>query len=328
MSILTPDFRVQPNMMVGAEFVGSKTFYLTGSPARCIELVTAIMERRARIHPKTVAGICGMRRPIFVWRPSPRSCTPSEISNFYEALKHVDVISPNLVGLLTLCEPYLQSPEPWIWMKDTCNRLLALGFGNKPSAVAVRIGEKGCYIATLQRHSWMPAYHESPDQLDQVTGEERTQSQRSTRPHKVVDPTGAGHAFLGGFCVGLLTDPHPRGLTEFEVAGIYGSVAASFAIEQVGMPKVSYHSQTSKEESWNDEAVRDRLTNFERRLSYIPRLSERELRRASLYETRPSFARCFTNAGWPEYYRTRKLEYGGTASEEGNQILGLGSFGV
>lgn len=307
---------MQPNMMVGDRFVGSKTFYLTGGPARCIELVTAIMERRARIDPETVVGICMMRRPIFVWRPSPRSCTPSEISNFYEALKHVDVISPNLGELLTLCEPNFQTPEPWIWLRDACNRLLALGFGNKPSAVAVRIGDQGCYIATLQRHSWMPAYHEFPDQLDQVTREERTQSQ-SKGPHKVVDPTGASHAFLGGFCIGLLTDPHPRGLTEFEVAGIYGSVAASFAIEQVGMPKVSYHSQTSKGESWNDEAVRDRLSNFERQLSHIPRLSEHQLRRASLYETRQAVKGLSLGAGWPEFARTRKSEFGGTAEKEG-----------
>lgn len=45
-----------------------------------------------------------------------------------------------------------------------------------------------------------------------------------------VDPTGAGNAFCGGFLAGwALTD-------NLRAAGLYGAVAASFLVEQVGLP--------------------------------------------------------------------------------------------
>lgn len=286
-------------MLVTERLSGSKTYHLTCGPVHCVKLVTAITERRARIDPHGLTGLCIMKRAIFVWRPLPCSCRPSELLHFYEALKYVDVISPNFAELLALFGTHLDSSEPLIRLKDGCNRLLALGFGNRPSAVVVRIGEQGCYIASLKRHTVMPAYHTCPDQL--------TDEERSTRPYRVVDTTGAGHAFLGGFCIGLLNDPHPLGLTEFEVAAIYGSVAASFAIEQVGMPKLSHHPGTSKKERWNDEAVRDRLTEFERRIE-LPELSKREQQRASLYYAIPMIKPRFERAEWPEFQRLRKGE--------------------
>jgi sugar/nucleoside kinase (ribokinase family) len=50
---------------------------------------------------------------------------------------------------------------------------------------------------------------------------------------KVVDTTGAGNAFLGGAAVGYLQHH------DFSLAAAYGSVAASFAVETVGLPEVS-----------------------------------------------------------------------------------------
>jgi sugar/nucleoside kinase (ribokinase family) len=47
----------------------------------------------------------------------------------------------------------------------------------------------------------------------------------------VVDPTGAGDAFCGGFLVGWVQTG------ELRLAGLYGSVAASFLVEQVGLPQ-------------------------------------------------------------------------------------------
>lgn len=301
-SSLVPDFRVHPNMM-DDKFLGSKTFHLTCGPARCVELVTAIMERRANIDPESMDILCMMRRPIFVWRPLACYCTPSEIPNFYAALKHVDVVSPSFAELFALFGPgSFDKHDLLIRLKDGCNQLLALGFGNKPSAVVVRIGEGGCYVATLQRHTMMPAYHQSTDLLPR---EQRTQT--SAGAHTVVDAVGAGHAFLGGFCIGLLNDPHPHGLTEFEVGGIYGSVAASFAIEQVGLPRLSYDSPPSRKERWNDQAVRDRLAQFERRIQW-KKLSEQEQQRVSLYQNIPLPARDSLPPGYPMFQRIRKCE--------------------
>ena len=48
----------------------------------------------------------------------------------------------------------------------------------------------------------------------------------------VVDSTGAGNAFLGGAAMGYLQHG------DFAMAAMYGSVAASFAIETIGLPNI------------------------------------------------------------------------------------------
>lgn len=48
----------------------------------------------------------------------------------------------------------------------------------------------------------------------------------------MIDPTGAGNAFLGGAAMGFLEHG------DFVKAAMYGSVAASFAVEVVGLPEV------------------------------------------------------------------------------------------
>ncbi|QDS70632.1 hypothetical protein FKW77_000747 [Venturia effusa] len=85
---------------------------------------------------------------------------------------------------------------------------------------------------------WLPAYHQPG------TG-------------RVVDPTGGGNGFLGGLAVGLA-----RGKDVVEAA-VWGSVAASFAIEQVGMPILT---QESNGERWNGDRVQDRVDEFLQRL--------------------------------------------------------------
>ncbi len=46
----------------------------------------------------------------------------------------------------------------------------------------------------------------------------------------VVDPTGAGNAFCGGFLAGWAQ------IRDLRLAGLYGAVAASFMLEQIGLP--------------------------------------------------------------------------------------------
>ncbi|TDZ28720.1 Protein MAK32 [Colletotrichum spinosum] len=69
---------------------------------------------------------------------------------------------------------------------------------------------------------WIPAVHQQVD---------------------VVDPTGGGNTFLGGLAAALT-----RGKT-VEEATVWGSVAASFAIEQVGVPTLTRNEEDH--ELWN-----------------------------------------------------------------------------
>jgi bifunctional ADP-heptose synthase (sugar kinase/adenylyltransferase) len=75
----------------------------------------------------------------------------------------------------------------------------------------------------------------------------------------VVDPTGGGNTFLGGMAVALA-----RGESIPEAA-TWGTVAASFAIEQVGVPELAISGPG--QELWNGVVVHKRLREFRARIN-------------------------------------------------------------
>jgi sugar/nucleoside kinase (ribokinase family) len=85
---------------------------------------------------------------------------------------------------------------------------------------------------------WIPPYH--------------------TEASKVIDPTGGGNTFLGGLAVALA-----RGKC-VEEACAWGSVAAGFAIEQIGVPELGKDEEGR--ETWNCVHVDDRLREFKERI--------------------------------------------------------------
>jgi ribokinase len=87
--------------------------------------------------------------------------------------------------------------------EEGAGRLRSLGARN----VVVKLGERGSLVYDEARGAWriVPIY--------------RT---------KVVDPTGAGDAFGGGFLVGLVETGDPL------QAALYGTISASFVIEGEG----------------------------------------------------------------------------------------------
>lgn len=222
-----------------------------------------------------MGGLIPPMPPVFVWEPVPTSCKPQELSRVYEALKYVDVVSPNLVELQELFGNHIDSntvsTEEIARMSNT---LLTSGFGNKTCAVIVRLGAEGCYVAQTFRHISMPAYYGNRRKMNE--------DELKTRKNNVIDPTGAGNAFLGGFCAGLFDSSKISGLTDFEAAATYGSVAASFVVEQFGMPKKNYDERT-QEELWNGEGAYERLVEYVERLPARSPLTDAELRKSSLF---------------------------------------------
>ncbi|TLS29571.1 hypothetical protein PpBr36_01282 [Pyricularia pennisetigena] len=80
---------------------------------------------------------------------------------------------------------------------------------------------------------------------------------------RIVDPTGGGNTFLGALTVALA-----RGKA-VEDAAVYASVAASFAIEQIGMPTLGVDSEGF--ETWNGVRVSTRLAEYSKRLGLDPK---------------------------------------------------------
>ncbi|CAK1360815.1 hypotheticalsprotein [Cercospora beticola] len=229
----------------------AKSFHLICSPLRAIDQVKGILAKHkepgtmadAKSTPSnniTSESFVSQSRPIFIWEPVPDLCTPEELQNTLEALHHVDLISPNHEELAAIFS-YTHPDQP---LKDVieehAQRLLDSGIGpQKQGAVVVRAGAEGCFVLTSSQKRWLPAYHSDSS--------------------RVIDPTGGGNGFLGGLAVGLVR-------TGFDVveAARWGSVAASFTIEQVGMPILS-SATDDQAELWNNVNVLDRLAEYRKR---------------------------------------------------------------
>lgn len=117
--------------------------------------------------------------------------------HFKLVLPHVSLFSPNLDEATAVTG--LTNPN------DIADLFLAWG----APIVAIRMGAEGSLIKTQKGEQW---------QLTAVP------------PTHLIDVTGAGNSYLGGFLTGL-----GDGLSPFE-ASLRAAVSASFALEQVGTP--------------------------------------------------------------------------------------------
>ncbi|KAK5118761.1 hypothetical protein LTR85_007967 [Meristemomyces frigidus] len=216
------------------ELLKSKSFHLICSPTRCIEMIQQILHRRQGAFGDSEA------KPIIIWEPVPDLCTPEELDNTSEALQYVDVISPNHEELASL---FLYTHTPGVdkaAVEKHAQHFLSHGIGRSgKGAIVVRAGKEGCYVAKDNVRHWLPAYHGDPT--------------------RVVDPTGGGNGFLGGLAVGLVRNPN-----DVVEAARLGSIAASFCIEQVGVPKLTSadNGGDGADERWNAESVQQRLSEF------------------------------------------------------------------
>jgi len=133
---------------------------------------------------------------IILWEPHDEFCVPENRQLFQENSEMVDIVSPNLREGRILTE--LENPV------DILQQLLAYG----APVVALRMGAEGSLVGSNQGELFkIPCYP----------------------VENLVDVTGAGNAYCGGFIVGL----HEEG--NLQKAGWHGAVSASFTLEQFGV---------------------------------------------------------------------------------------------
>lgn len=179
-----------------------------------------------------------LERPLIIWEPSPLFCNPENLEEFLKAASFVDVFSPNHPELARTFSLPLYPESTRESIVNLAERVLERGVGpDRQGVVIIRAGELGCYVAG---HGcvpeWLPPYHEYAGRIS-----------------KVVDPTGAGNAFLGAYAIGYLKT------RSVKKAACYGSVGASFAIEQVGIPEMRVDNG---EEVWNGQSAALRLHEY------------------------------------------------------------------
>jgi len=157
----------------------------------------------AVIHALRDAGIVVSVEPF---RDAGRELTSKHVQMLVSA---GHIFSPNLIE----AESMFGTADP----HEQIKRMVAAG----AQIIALRMGEAGSIVHRADSgETW------------QIPAAETA----------VVDPTGAGNAYCGGFVVGWCETG------DLQAAGIYGSVAASFMIEQIGLPPAakSYKEEARK----------------------------------------------------------------------------------
>ncbi|KGO75768.1 PfkB [Penicillium italicum] len=232
----TPVLTVQESKLQGTALLTSKVYHYLASPQDMKTWVLNILALREQ------EGI--QDRPLIIWEPAPLSCKPENLEACLETAALVGVFSPNHLELAALFENSPVSSDR-SEIERLGSRFLASGVGPEgKGAVVIRAGENGCFVQSRNISSqWLPPFY--------------TAGMREEQAAKVVDPTGAGNAFLGGFAIGYL-----QSSGNILEAACYGSVAASFTLEQVGMPE---KSNEGDEELWNGTSVIRRLHQYRAR---------------------------------------------------------------
>ena len=133
---------------------------------------------------------------ILLWEPVRIFMLSADHAAFLRGIAHADIISPNLHEAQTM---YGVEDEA-----EIMRRMLADGC----KMVALRMGELGSLVARQ--------------------GDDRAYAIPAVEVGDVVDQTGAGNAYCGGFVVGWRREP------DLATAGCYGAAAASFTLEYVG----------------------------------------------------------------------------------------------
>jgi len=160
-----------------------------------------LMVKAAHLSPLELSSHCALSRTLaergirVSLDPGERYMKPALAEEVFSLLHWVDAFLPSAQEV----ESLLGKGDPW----QAAARFAAAG----PAAIVIKAGSKGSLI--YDRHTgkkWLvPAY-----------------------PTQVVDVTGAGDAYCGGFMVGYEETQDPV------LAGCYGSVSASFVLEGFG----------------------------------------------------------------------------------------------
>ncbi|KAL8949158.1 MAG: hypothetical protein Q9222_004707 [Ikaeria aurantiellina] len=210
----------------------AQVFHFLATPEEVSEQIPQLISSRQE---------CGItERPTIVWEPFPASCNPDDRPKFLEACRLVDVFSPNhfeMTALFVRETSHMFQPDK---LQTYAQHFLDSGVGPLGrGCVVIRAAEHGCLISSrTEACTWLPAFY-------------------APNASQVIDTTGAGNTFFGGFSLGLQAS---AGLVE---AAVYGNVAASFAMEQIGLPSRALYGE---KEMWNDSDVLSRLEECRARL--------------------------------------------------------------
>ncbi|KAK6350242.1 hypothetical protein TWF696_006477 [Orbilia brochopaga] len=238
----TPPLWTLPEHFANTPCLSSAAFHFLAPPRHGFRDIPKLFALRRE------AGIA--ERPLMIWEPQPSTCTPRFFHPHFKVVSSlVDIFSPNHMELADLFGCASNSAEDGTIDKGAyesmAKRFVEKGIGESGDGwIVLRAGEHGCMIygRKMDTPRWFAPYYEKGSV-------------------KVVDSIGAGNAFLGALTIGLLETG------DMLEAVAYGAVAASYVIEQLGVPELTVQAGR---ELWNGKNVRERLEVYEARMRDSP----------------------------------------------------------
>ncbi|QSZ29809.1 hypothetical protein DSL72_004327 [Monilinia vaccinii-corymbosi] len=239
---ITGPYRIEPrHLKIYPHLLDSSTYHFLTSPLDTLAQVPELLKLRNQSDIQ--------RGPLIIWEPLPPSCKFSELENLMNAIAVVDIFSPNHIELAQFFGLDISTL--------TFSRSLIEGLGNKvlgrgigrdnKGTVIIRCGPEGCCIWYRKQSKWVWI---EPYWIGE--GKKR-----------VVDATGAGNAFLGGFVVGW-----ERSGGDEVLGCVFGGVSAGLVCESIGVPILKRRNTFDGDncETWNGVDVKKRLEEYWQRL--------------------------------------------------------------
>jgi sugar/nucleoside kinase (ribokinase family) len=143
----------------------------------------------------------------------------------------IDIARDELVGLLKRIDAIVLNDEEARMLTGENNLIKAAGqvLGLGPRFVVLKTGEHGAFIMGSDMHFSLPAY-----------------------PVKnVIDPTGAGDSFAGGF-MGYLALVGAHDPVHLRQAMLHGTVTASFCVEDFGIEPLAQREKAELDSRYSD----------------------------------------------------------------------------
>jgi sugar/nucleoside kinase (ribokinase family) len=150
---------------------------------------------------------------VLIWEPPPPYMIRANLDHFRETLHLVDIVSPNLLEAQSL------------YAIDNPAALVRAMLDDGAKVAALRMGEAGSLVG--------------------VRGERNLLALPAVPVPKVVDQTGAGNAYCGGFLVGWIKTG------DWRTAACYAGVAASFTLEVIGVPEAPADLEQVRADRYN-----------------------------------------------------------------------------
>lgn len=229
-----------PSDLSSSSLLGSSAFHLLASPDFAQQQIKQLLGLRESNKIES--------RPLIVWEPLPGSCRPDLREEHLAVAKLVDVFSPNHIEFQAIFEDSSPSSGDRLLDRELLEKyaetFLDCGIGpDGRGAVIIRAGGDGCLVSSNSipgRHKWLPPFYENDS--------------------SIVDATGAGNTFLGALAFAMSA----RGDDVLKASAL-ASVAASFSLQQIGLPSLC--SEIESRDCWNEDTFTRRWEIYQDRLS-------------------------------------------------------------